>query len=591
MDAIRSRRIESPRHQKALAILPAFLLVAILWPCLGAAPWVAVAAAEATVPLVDAPVRWFEGDQEPIPVPEVRDPSLWKDYIETSILRPVGRLTHPGRLVRRVGGLFGGDPVPPADNVNALDEVPNSTWFTNRIGLQPMTSAAVACGPGGRGPDRSSPWTICAGKTDGVTFGFRIRDALGDQYLLKFDPPRCPGMTIRAGVVSNLIFHACGYNVPEDKVVDFRREDLVVGPGVDLKLPYGGTRRLTEAGLDSLLRLVCSPMEPGHWCALASKFLPGRTLGPFPYRGRRHDDPNDRIRHEDRRELRGLKVFAAWLNHTDTKQQNTLDVYVGQPNQGHVQHYLIDFASTLGAGGRGTFPKPGYEYEVDWPPIMGRLLTLGFHNDSWTNLERPEGLYEIGYLDNRYFDPADWKPTLPNSAFANLTNRDGYWAAKIISAFTGEQLEAIVAEAQYQDPRAAVYMVRALMERRDIIARFYFDLIAPLDFFLVRGDSVTFTDLGAARGIYPGMQPHYRARWASATSTREPRRWTPWQELGTTAVPWPLGSAGAPAFPDLAGASDPFLALQCQVDRGKGWSRSVTVYLSRAGRKAVAVDH
>ena len=34
-----------------------------------------------------------------------------------------------------------------AANVNALDEVPNSSWFTNRIGLGPLSPAELAAGP------------------------------------------------------------------------------------------------------------------------------------------------------------------------------------------------------------------------------------------------------------------------------------------------------------------------------------------------------------------------------------------------------------------------------------------------------------
>src|SRR5215203_112208 len=34
-----------------------------------------------------------------------------------------------------------------AANVNTLDEVPDSTWFTNRIGRRAMTAAEVAKGP------------------------------------------------------------------------------------------------------------------------------------------------------------------------------------------------------------------------------------------------------------------------------------------------------------------------------------------------------------------------------------------------------------------------------------------------------------
>ena len=99
-----------------------------------------------------------------------------------------------------------------------------------------MTDAELAEGPAhgsdlAAGPDRSAPWTIIGAKTAGVTPGFRIKDARGDVWLLKFDPPSHPGMTIRSGVVTNLLFHAIGFNVPVDRLVKFSRDDLVVGEG------------------------------------------------------------------------------------------------------------------------------------------------------------------------------------------------------------------------------------------------------------------------------------------------------------------------------------------------------------------------
>jgi hypothetical protein len=198
-----------------------------------------------------------------------------------------------------------------------LDEVPNSTWFTNRIGLFPWAPEQAACGAGGEGPDRSAPWTVIGAKVGGVTPGFRIRDGKGDVYLIKFDPPGYIGTTIRAGVVANRILHSIGFNVPEDHAVAFRRADLVLGEKARFRLPGGGERQLTPANLDSLLG------EPhtakGEWFALASKFLDGIPIGPFDFRGRRRDDPNDRIHHQNRRELRSLLVFASWINHFDTK--------------------------------------------------------------------------------------------------------------------------------------------------------------------------------------------------------------------------------------------------------------------------------
>jgi len=176
-------------------------------------------------PLRDAPVVWHDNDRQNIELPARRDPNLIRDAIESSFFRPMGRLFNPARVVRHIGSLFGGDHVRPAENVNSLDEVPNSSWFTNRIGLFEITPEQAARGPStGSGPGRSSPWTVVGAKTEGITPGFTISDGAGDSYLIKFDPPGYVGMTIGAGVISGRILHAAGYNVTEDFVVKFRRE-------------------------------------------------------------------------------------------------------------------------------------------------------------------------------------------------------------------------------------------------------------------------------------------------------------------------------------------------------------------------------
>jgi hypothetical protein len=420
-----------------------------------------------------------------------------------------------------------------------------------------------------------------------VTPGFRIRDARGEIYLLKFDPPQSPGMTIRAGVVANRILHACGYNVPEDHVVRFRREDLALGEEARIRQPGGGDVAMTETNLDSLLG---PPMnQAGEWCALASKFLAGQPLGPFDYLGRRGDDPNDRINHQDRRELRGLKLICAWINHFDTKEQNSLDMYVEEDGKRFVRHYLIDFASSLGSGGYGPNPKLGYEFGGDLPAVTGKLLALGFHDDYWYRLQRPEGLPEIGYLEGTSWDASEWKPLVPNSAFANLDARDAYWAVKIISAFTTAHLKAIVAEADYQDPRAAEYLVRTLAERRDRLARHWFDRVPPLDFFQREGAMIRFQDLGVERGIYRGAQSRYRMRWSVVTAKRGAAGWTDWREQGLTVLPCTTGDA-AMAAARAPAEEYPFLALQCQANRGNGWSKSITAYLSRYSGRLVGLD-
>jgi len=45
-----------------------------------------------------------------------------------------------------------------------------------------------------------------------------------------------------------------------------------------------------------------------------SRLLEGKPIGGPPFTGTRPDDPNDRIPHEQRRDLRGLASIFAWLD-------------------------------------------------------------------------------------------------------------------------------------------------------------------------------------------------------------------------------------------------------------------------------------
>ncbi len=550
--------------------------------------------AAARKPLRDEPVVWFANDREPIPTPEFREPGLVPYAVDSFVGRPFSRFWHPGRFFRWVGT---GDRVQEAADINTLDEVVNSTWFTNRIGLLPLSKtelregAAYGCGLAA-GPDRSAPWTIIGAKTAGVTPGFRIKDAKGDVWLLKFDPPSHPGMTIRAGAVTNLLFHAIGFNVPVDRLVKFSRENLVVGEGAMMRLQRVGEVAMSEANLDSILTATGSVFN-GEYHALASRYLDGAPLGPFDDQDVRKDDPNDTVRHQDRRELRALKVFAAWVNHFDIKMHNSLDMYLGEPDEGHVRHYLIDFASTLGAFGDALVKRFGYEFGFDVFPILGRTVTLGLIEDTWVSLERPPGLDEVGLFDVASLEPDGWKPDLPNSAVANLTARDGYWGAKILSAFTNDDLRLIVEQGNYRNPAAADFLVETLAGRRDKIVRYWFDKVPPLDFFTLTAEGIDFHDLAAERGYASAEDSRYRYRLAAVDSGRENNRadgWTAWRETSATAAP--LFDDGGRLAADVprGDADHPFLACEVQVDRGDGWSRSTTLYGAYASGRLVALD-
>ena len=76
-----------------------------------------------------------------------------------------------------------------AQNLNTADEVPDSTWFTNRVGTRTMTVDELLRGPDTSDGPAPGSWTVIGAKNDGVTPGFTVRDGSGQKWFLKFDPP------------------------------------------------------------------------------------------------------------------------------------------------------------------------------------------------------------------------------------------------------------------------------------------------------------------------------------------------------------------------------------------------------------------
>ena len=74
--------------------------------------------------------------------------------------------------------LFGkpGDPAVDvkARNVNTIDEVPDSNWFTNRIGARPVSIEEAARGPQVDGEPAAGRWSITRAKEAGVAPGFTM---------------------------------------------------------------------------------------------------------------------------------------------------------------------------------------------------------------------------------------------------------------------------------------------------------------------------------------------------------------------------------------------------------------------------------
>ena len=409
-----------------------------------------------------------------------------------------------------------------AVNINTLGEVPDSSWFQNRHGVTRMSLEDLVRGPNtGSGPSMDQPWAVIGAKTEGVTPGFRIRDSRGDQYFIKFDPPKNPELSTSAEVISTKFFYAAGYNVPENYVASFTRAQVRVDSKATLIDSSGHERAFKESDLDTLLKGV-RPSPDGSYRVLASKLLSGNPIGPFQYQGTRPDDPNDIFPHEHRRELRGLRVFAAWLNHDDSRAINTLDVLVTKEQKKFVRHYLIDFGSTLGSGSTGVQKyRAGWEYLWEPAAAFERMLTFGLWDRKWDRVRYQE-YPSIGRIEADYFEPEAWKPEYPNPAFSNMQEDDGYWAAKIVMAFSDDDIRAIVKTGQISDPEAEEYLVQALIGRRDKIGRRWLGRLNSFDGFEVSNGELRFEHLGSLYDFAP--RPSYKLAWFSVDAASGARR-------------------------------------------------------------------
>jgi hypothetical protein len=233
--------------------------------------------------------------------------------------------------------------------------------------------------------------------------------------------------------------------------------------------------------------------------------MPGQPIGPWRYEDTRSSDPNDTIPHEDRRDVRGVRLLAAWIDNTDSRAQNTLDVWI--PNRegggGFVRHTIIDFSDGFGAmwAPVDTWRRMGHAYVLDAGLIFGNFFSLGFRVRAWEDTRFGASGKVFGYYDVESFDPDAWKMETPNTAFSRMTERDGAWMARIISQFTDEHLRRAIAAGRLGSDVLEADLLRILSGRRSKILRRYFSRLSPLATPTIQARSLCLRDLAVATGI------------------------------------------------------------------------------------------
>jgi hypothetical protein len=476
-------------------------------------------------------------------------PFAW-DGIDNSIFRPLS-------------GVFAFAAHGEAPNVNSLDEVPDSAWFTNRIGRRAMSLEELvrgACEPSQildeseSAPDGS--WVIDKGKDNGSSPGFRVRIPGKGKYMFKSDGDS-PERPSAASAIGAATYNAVGYFTSCEQVIYVKPSAFRLTPGLTLTGNDDVTHPFDEAALK---KIIDKATRRGEYIRMqASAWLPGQLIGPFRYEKTRDDDPNDIIAHEDRRDLRGGRLLAAWIDHFDAREQNSMDAWIAENKKGEpdaspgvVRHYYLDMSDTLGSEWiwDGISRRLGHSYLLDWGYIGADFVMLGIPRRPWDEAKRVPGMEMFGYFTERNFVPEKWVSEYPNPAFSRMTEHDGAWMARILAHFTPTMVHAMVEMGRFSDPTHAMYLETVLEARLGAILARYLTRLSPIADLRVDRDRLCGTDLARVRGVKPAAEFRYGAELRAEGEPARGLRVTPGSDGEVCiAVPHLAREGGSPDEP------------------------------------------
>jgi hypothetical protein len=446
--------------------------------------------------------------------PEPYDAPIYWDGADNLLFRPLSEM---------LGVVRSGQSV----NVNSLDEVPDSAWFTNRLGARPMSLDELrlnACKKEQLLDPESAPdgsWIIDKGKSSGSTPGFRINVPGKGKYMVKVEALGLPERQVAATVIGEAVYYAAGYNSSCEQALLVRPSIFKLTPGLrSTKGNFGDEYAFDQRALDELF--ARSNKHDGLLRISASAWIPGYILGQFRYEGTRSDDPNDVLAHEDRRELRGARVLASWIDHFDSREGNSLDTWLPDAkgaapdsSPGHVVHIQIGTSAALGSvwDWDPVARRLGYSYVVDWGDMAKDFVTLGTTTRVWETTQKTAGRETFGYFNVADFDPDTWKNEYSNPAFSRMTERDAAWMARILARFTPEMVRTLAEMGRFADPANTDYLESVLEGRLAKILERYLTRLSPVTALrFEEGERLCGVDLAEWRGLREPSRFRYTAR-------------------------------------------------------------------------------
>ena len=423
--------------------LPPALVAACLMACLAAC------AVSRPARFLDAPAVEDVRDQGPIPIPKRRDPIKETVLSEAYVERPIVQALDPKRA-------------PEAGDVNALDQVPRSSWLS--------ADATEGAGELEADPDVTEPPAPPFRLLDGPAVtredALAVMDARGRRFELWRDPPDRPEMATGGAAAASHLLRALGYATPGVWAADVARADFVLHDAGDNVALLG----LFHHG---------PPAVTGRFRVAATRWPIGVDLGPTPATGTRSDDPNDRVPHEDRRTLRALRLVFGWLGMTDAGSQVLRDVYLGAPGSGHVVHYLAGLGGALGADAvvRALTPRDDDSDLAD-RNVWITLATLGLYHPK--PRLTPERWPSVGEYRETWA-PDQFQTSPPLVPIDRASPADLYWAAKRISSVPTTAIVRALDAGHYHDDSARALLGELVRERQRLAVRWGFAQVTPCE--------------------------------------------------------------------------------------------------------------
>ena len=290
-----------------------------------------------------------------------------------------------------------------ARNINTIDEVPDSSWFTNRVGTLALTPEEVLAGPSPGRPPAPERWTIIREKSAGANPGFTARDANGETWFLSFDGHDHPEGDTAAIITATKLFWGLGYNQVDTFLTTFDPKNVEIDPQATAKRPNGSRTPFTRHDMQEILERT---QQERRW------HVPRRgwTSADRKSRGRVPLRRNAARRSERHRSSRAPARTASASrvrcvdNLTDLKAGNTIDAVVTENGHAVVKHYLQDVGSTFGTA-NGTYEWDlGWEHFYEGGPTKRRLFSFGFALSPWQTVPYEE-YKSIGRFEGDRFDP------------------------------------------------------------------------------------------------------------------------------------------------------------------------------------------